>query len=138
MTTFAPAAHRALAIPRPIPEDAPVITSGTQSGAATEDADGAPGENTDIHSASGAVTFTDVDTADTHTATATPAAGGYLGTFVLDTSNIDTGNGGSVGWTFTVSDGALDFLSQGQTLTQTYTVEVDDNHDRVGLGQRLT
>src|SRR2546429_7076433 len=29
---------------------------------------------------------------------------GYLGTFALDSSSIDTGNGGTVGWSFQVSD----------------------------------
>ena len=36
--------------------------------------------------------------------------------------------GDSVGWDFTVSDAALEGLSAGQTLTQTYTVEIDDGN----------
>jgi len=38
------------------------------------------------------------------------------------------GSTGTVGWTFSVSDNAVDFLAAGQTLTQTYTVTVDDHH----------
>src|SRR5438876_41004 len=53
-------------------------------------------------------------------------AAGNIGAFALDTSNHDTGNGGSIGWTFIVSDGALDFLAAGQTLTQKYDVTVND------------
>src|SRR5262249_61974021 len=51
--------------------EAPVITSGVQSGLVTEIADGAPGENTAPHSLSGAVTFTDVDLSDIETSSIT-------------------------------------------------------------------
>src|SRR5205823_2757729 len=97
--------------------DAPLITSGTQSGAVTED-----GTTT----ASGAATYSDVDTADTHTASYAPQAGAYLGTFALNSSAIDTGNGGSVGWSFSVDNAALQYLAAGQTLTQKYDVTVND------------
>src|SRR4029077_3995080 len=46
----------------------------------------------------------------------------------LDTSNIDTGNGGTVGWSFKVADDATDYLAAGQTLTQHYDVTVSDGH----------
>src|SRR6185437_13460840 len=105
----------------------PVITSTAQSGAVKEDAavDGSGNLN-----ASGAVTFTDVDTADTHTASVLQQAGDLtnVGTFTLDSTNIDTGNGGSIGWSFAVSDDAVDSLSEGQVLTQHYDVTVHDNH----------
>ena len=66
--------------------DVPVITSGTQSGAVTEIVDHAAGENATMHTQSGAIVFTDVDTLDIHTATFSPAAGNTttLGTFTLD------------------------------------------------------
>src|SRR5262249_23694920 len=38
------------------------------------------------------------------------------------------GSTGTVGWTFSVSDNAVDFLAAGQTLTRTYTVQVADNN----------
>src|SRR5262249_14106056 len=38
------------------------------------------------------------------------------------------GSTGIVGWTFSVSDKAVEFLAAGQTLTQTYTVQVADNN----------
>src|SRR5262249_34339581 len=73
-------------------------------------------------------TFTDVDTIDAHSASYTPQGTGYLGTFKLDSSQIDTGNGGTVGWSFSVADDATDYLAAGQTLTQRYDVKVDDGH----------
>ena len=105
--------------------DAPTITSGAQSGSATEIADLAAGENVDSHLASGAVTFADVDLTDTHSASFAAQAGGYLGTFSLDPVNQA---GDSVGWDFSVADAALDSLAAGQVLTQYYDVTVDDGN----------
>jgi VCBS repeat-containing protein len=105
--------------------DGPTITSGAQTGGATEIADGAPGENATTHQDSGTVAFADVDLIDTHKASFAPQAGGYLGTFALGA--VDQG-GDTVGWTFKVDDSALDFLADGETRTQTYTVTVDDKN----------
>src|SRR6185369_15822679 len=65
--------------------DAPVITSGAQAGAVVEDADTTP-STTDSLSATGTISFSDVDLSDTHTASFTAAAGNTtsLGTFSLD------------------------------------------------------
>ena len=52
-------------------EDVPVITSGVQSGAVSEIADNAAGENTTVHHQSGTVTFTDVDLSDSETGSVT-------------------------------------------------------------------
>src|SRR5207237_1351488 len=106
----------------------PVIASHTD-GAVTEDVSLVAGNlNT-----SGSITFTDVDTADTHTAAFAPQAAGYLGSFTLDSTSIDTGNGGTVGWSFQVADGATDYLQAGQTLTQKYDVTVSDGHGGTAL-----
>ena len=102
-----------------------VITSGSQSGAAIEIADLAPGENTDSHSANGTVTFADVDLADTHTASFVPQDTGYRGSFVL--ASVDQ-NADAVGWAFDIDDADLDDLAAGQVLTQHYDVTVDDGH----------
>ncbi|MGE0117554.1 MAG: tandem-95 repeat protein, partial [Dongiaceae bacterium] len=99
--------------------DAPVITSGVQAGSATEIADKAPGENSTIHEAKGTITFTDVDPADVHTATAAPLT---LGTLILAVDQAAN----SVDWTFRVNDSQLDFLAAGETATQVYTVTVSD------------
>lgn len=105
--------------------DAPAITSPTQAAAVSEVADGAAGENATVHTRSGAVSFSDVDTIDTHTASVTEQGGGvgYLGSFSL--SGIDQ-TADSVPWTFSVADSALDSLQAGQTLTQRYDVTLAD------------
>jgi len=104
--------------------DAPTITSGAQTGAVTEDASATPG-------ASGAVAFTDVDLADTHTASFT--AGGSnpnLGTFTLDPSVTEAPNAanGSVGWSYVLDNSKAQYLAAGQTATESFVVTMDDGH----------
>ncbi len=107
--------------------DAPTIDSGgtDASGSVTELPDGDPNEGTAVHTDSGTVAFDDVDVSDTHSASFTPQGGGYYGTFTLDP--VDQ-MGDSVGWDFTVSDAALENLSENQSVTQVYTVQIDDGH----------
>ncbi|HVI87006.1 MAG TPA: VCBS domain-containing protein, partial [Dongiaceae bacterium] len=109
--------------------DAPVIT-GVKHGSVTEDAQG---HGSGSETANGCVTFTDVDSNDHHTASVTPQGAGYLGTFTLDPITHDSTGGvtGSVDWHFTVTDGVLDHLAEGQTLTQKYDVTVSDGHGGV-------
>src|SRR5204863_387066 len=99
-------------------KDKPVITSTAQSGAVTEIADNAVGGNLATLSQSGPITSTDAVSADT------PSAG-FLPLSLHDAlpiyqSAIDDifGGGGTIGWSFSVSDGALDYLQAGQVLTQ--------------------
>ena len=102
-------------------EDAPTITAAVATGDVTED--------TLPTSAAGTIDFADVDLTDTHTVSASPAAGGYLGTFTPTITDVSTGDGaGQVSWSFAVNNAALQFLAEGQTLTQTYTVTVSDNN----------
>ena len=68
-----------------------------------------------------------VETADTHTASFTPDNSGYVGTFSLDPVT-ESGGSGSVNWHFSVADADIQFLAQGQQLTQDYLVSVTDNH----------
>jgi VCBS repeat-containing protein len=75
----------------------------------------------------GSFSFADVETADTHTASFTPVDNNYVGTFSLDPVT-ESGGTGSVGWHFTVNNADIQFLAQGQTLTQDYLVSVTDNH----------
>ncbi|HEX8573833.1 MAG TPA: Ig-like domain-containing protein [Allosphingosinicella sp.] len=107
--------------------DAPTIDgAGTDSsGSVTELPDGAPGEGTTVHTDSGAVAFDDLDLSDTHTASFTPQGAFYLGTFSLDP--VDQ-VGDSVGWDFSVSDAALEGLSEGEIRIQTYEIEIDDGN----------
>ncbi|MBV8765718.1 MAG: VCBS domain-containing protein, partial [Hyphomicrobiales bacterium] len=122
--------------------DAPVISSGTQSAAITE-LTGTLGSNT-ADTASGAVTFTDADLSDTHAVSITgvttsgvtsglPAAATVLGWLSLGTlaDTTGTGTGGSDAWSFSAADKNFDYLAAGETVTLAYTVQVDDHHGGV-------
>ena len=84
-----------------------------------------------IETAHGTISFADADVTDAHVVSyTTPAGSSYYGTFTptLTHDTTGTGVGGSVDWTFTVNDSAIHFLAANQTLTQTYTVTIDDQH----------
>jgi VCBS repeat-containing protein len=102
------------------------------AGEATELADGAPGEGTAVHSASGSVDFIDIDTSDPdsdHSVSVTPADAGYLGTLTSTLTDVPAGDAtGQVSWTFKISDAAIDHLGAFDSLTQTYGVTIDDGH----------
>ncbi|NGM38084.1 tandem-95 repeat protein [Methylobacterium sp. DB0501] len=100
---------------------APVVTSGLQAGTVTEWADGSAAP----HVVSGAVTVADPDAGDILVARATPRGADYLGAFTLDDGALA---GGTIGWTFSVEDGAIDGLAAGQVLVQTYDIAIDDRH----------
>lgn len=76
---------------------------------------------------SGSISFADVETADTHTASFAPQGNNYVGAFSLDPVT-ETAGSGAVGWHFTVDNSAIQFLAQGQVLTQDYLVAVTDDH----------
>lgn len=79
--------------------------------------------------ASGLLAFTDVDTSDHHTVVATPADDGYFGTFSAEVTRDSTGNQtGEIAWTYSADNAALQYLRAGETLTQTYSIEIDDGH----------
>ena len=44
------------------------------------------------------------------------------------TDTTGSGTGGSDTWTFSAQDGNFDYLAAGETVTLTYTVQVDDGH----------
>ena len=101
-------------------------------------------------SASGTISFRDVDLIDTHSATfvlksstSSPHLPGYtdnvsqIGSFALTSGptgvseiTTDTDNTATVGWSFTLSDNdpVLQSLALGETLTQVYTVIITDNN----------
>ena len=121
--------------------DAPVIATGTTAtGAITERANLTGSTLADT--ASGTIKFTDVDLSDTHTAsitgvTATGITSGLgsvssatLQSFLsLGTLTNSAGaTAGSVGWSFSASDNAFDYLAAGEKLVLTYAVQVSDNH----------
>jgi VCBS repeat-containing protein len=102
--------------------DGPAVVSGGTLNGGVEEESG-------TYTASGSFGFTDVDSSDVHTVSATPGGSGYLGTLTPSVSNDSTGDGaGTVSWSFSVSNADLQFLGEGETRTQTYTVTVDDGH----------
>ena len=75
----------------------------------------------------GSISFSDVETSDTHAASFTPDGGGYVGTFSLDPVS-EAGGAGSFAWHYSVDNADIQFLAQGQTLLQSYTVSIVDSH----------
>jgi VCBS repeat-containing protein len=118
--------------------DAVDITSGEQVAAITEIA-GVHGSNV-ADTANGSIEFADVDLTDTHevTITGVTASGvtagldnnysqfGWLtlGNLIDSTDRVT----GSQAWSFSAPDHYFDYLAHGESVTLTYTVEVDDNH----------
>lgn len=109
--------------------DDPAIGAATGYRTVTELADGAVNENAADLTAQGTIAFADVDLADVHTVSVTPRGPDYLGTLSATMADDATGDGdGTIGWSFRVNDGAVDHLGAGETLVQTYDVEVADGH----------
>ena len=110
----------------------PVVTGAIATGTVTEVTDLAAGEGTATLTATGTVAFTDANSGDSHTVSVTPAEGGYRGTLTASVTDPATGDGaGTVTWSYSVADAALDDLAAGQTLTQNYVVSIDDGHGGV-------
>jgi VCBS repeat-containing protein len=112
-----------------------------------------PTGSTALHTAVGVISFSDVDLTDRPVASAAFTAFSYLNATSVDvTSQLtakqlaaiaavekpltvlqDPGNtnDGSASWSYSIADGAFDFLADGETLTLTYTATVDDGHGGV-------
>jgi VCBS repeat-containing protein len=105
-----------------------IVAAATQATGIVNELPGVTGSAL-VDTAIGKISFTDADLGDTHTASVVAVGTGYVGTLTTGTVVDSTGGvTGSVGWTFSVADGALDFLSLGQTKVQTYNVTIADNH----------
>ncbi len=94
--------------------DAPTITGGSNTASITED--------TTPHSATGNITFADVDLTDTHSVSVSNAPNAGDGTLT------PVVNGHSVDWNYTANPQTLQSLAAGQTRTETFTVQVNDGH----------
>ncbi|CCE05640.1 conserved hypothetical protein [Bradyrhizobium sp. STM 3843] len=124
-------------------DDAPVIADAAQNGELTEQHSTTGSSVAD--SASGTIHFTDIDLTDRPSASIAEqtvtwtAADGCDISASLTSGEIDAlkhalalaaepgnTNNGAVDWTYSIADGALDFLGAGQTLTVTSKVTVDD------------
>ena len=126
--------------------DVPIIDSAPQAGTVTETVDAAPGVDADPANATGTITFDDADLSDDPTATivsrnvtAATLANGYTLTTGQENDLLDSlslgpvsfssvDGSGSVDWTYSVTNGEIDFLGDGDSVTLTFTVEVDDQN----------
>jgi len=111
-----------------------------------------PTGSPDLHTASGTISFTDVDLTDRPVASAAFTTFTYLAHSVDVSSELtakqlaaiaavgqpltvvqdpDNTNDGSATWSYSAADGAFDFLADGEILTLTYTATVDDGHGGV-------
>jgi VCBS repeat-containing protein len=112
-----------------------------------------PTGSTALDTASGTISFTDVDLTDRPVASAAFTAFTYLNAYDVDVTSQLTAtqlaaiaavdepltvvqapgntNNGSASWSYSVADGAFDFLADGEILTLTYTATVDDGHGGV-------
>ncbi|KQS80555.1 hypothetical protein ASG25_02940 [Rhizobium sp. Leaf384] len=79
-----------------------------------------------LDSASGTMLFVDKDSSDIHAVTVAAQGKNYVGKFVATLSETDATATGAVNWTYAVADKALDYLAQGEELTQTYRISVSD------------
>ncbi|MES3003128.1 MAG: VCBS domain-containing protein, partial [Pseudomonadota bacterium] len=104
--------------------DGPTVSVADDSGAVTEDA------ATPNLSDTGAITFDDVDLIDTHTTSVSTDAGNKLGgNLTAGVTDAATGAGdGTVTWNYSVANSATQYLAQGETTKENFTVKVSDNH----------
>ncbi|MEP9390257.1 FG-GAP-like repeat-containing protein [Mesorhizobium sp. KR9-304] len=108
---------------------------GEPAAGVSEIVDLAPSENATLLVETGAFSFGDVDLTDVHTVeielvSATDSVNGDVperGLMTAAVATDSTGTGiGQVSWSFEVQDAAIDDLAEGQTITQVYSVSVDD------------
>ena len=78
----------------------------------------------------GTTRFSDVDLSDGHTVNfvAAPGDPASLGTFALGAVSESANRPGTVGWTYPVANSATQYLAAGQTVTENFTVTINDGH----------
>ncbi|MET3440641.1 VCBS repeat-containing protein [Variovorax paradoxus] len=113
--------------------DAPTIGAADAAAAVTEDA------ATPTLSDSGTITFDDVDLSDAHSVSVAVGPGNTLGgVLTAGVSDAATGAGdGTVTWNYSVANAATQYLAQGQTATETFTVSINDGHGGT-VNQQIT
>ena len=113
--------------------DAPTVSAATDvTGAVTELADLDANEGTGSLTDSGSFAIADVDLTDVQTVSVTASsstASSVLGTLTPTVDNNTTSDGaGVIGWSYSVDDSAVDYLADGQQVTETFTVTVNDQN----------
>jgi VCBS repeat-containing protein len=93
-----------------------------------------PADPFTVFSTIGTLSFSDADNKDTHTASASfdPLSSSYptaLGSFQAEVVSDTSGKQktGMLVWTYVANANALEFLGEGQTITQTYTIRLTDD-----------
>jgi VCBS repeat-containing protein len=115
--------------PTSVLNDAPLVQVVDFTASLHELADNSAGENTSELSATGVFTFTDVDLTDTHTVSVEAGGADYVGSASAEVTTAATGGEtGEVTSVFTVNNADIDYLHDGETLTQTYTAHLLDNN----------
>jgi Ca2+-binding RTX toxin-like protein len=126
--------------------DAPIITSSTASGQISERA--ATLGATAPDQTGGTLSWSDPDADDRATTSITPMAAAYsdgsghlLNLSSGQLATLEAGftvanapgntNNGSVNWNYSIADGALDFLGQGETVVLSANVAVNDGHGAI-------
>ena len=79
---------------------------------------------------SGTIAFTDVDLTDMHSIDPTiTASAGALGTLTASVSTDTAGGlGGVIGWNYSVTASAVEYLAKDQTKVESFTITLDDGH----------
>jgi VCBS repeat-containing protein len=123
--------------------DAPVIVPTLTRSTGTIDELAVPAPDSTLDQVSGNITFTDANLDDTHSASVTgvtasgdtsalPSTSTLLSLLALGSLSEEQGSRpGTVSWSFGVENGAFNYLSQGETLTLNYTVQIADNNGGV-------
>lgn len=117
--------------------NAPGAPGDDLAGAVSELAANDLGAGIDTLSDSGSFAFFDLDINDVHTVAVTASvvsgssfgyAGSVLGSLSVAVGDAATGDGsGTIDWEFDVADSAIDFLREGETITQVFTVTITDD-----------
>jgi choice-of-anchor C domain-containing protein len=102
----------------------PHVVTGTL---AFTDGDASHTPTASIDTAHQTVVFTDANGEDLTSTLTAPEVTTFENAFSLPPVSGNTNNG-SVDWNYSISDSALDFLTQGQTVTVTTPVLIDDAH----------
>ncbi|MBS0289854.1 MAG: VCBS domain-containing protein [Proteobacteria bacterium] len=108
--------------------DAPIVASTDVMGSVTEQPSSYLGNLTD----NGTIGFTDVDLTDTHTISSITSSAGALGVLTASVSTDSTGGGnGVITWNYTVANSAIQYLTQGQTKVESFTIQLNDGNGGV-------
>ncbi|AOO64823.1 beta strand repeat-containing protein [Sulfurospirillum halorespirans] len=129
-----------------VTQDVTITITGTNDNViiATADTVGSVTEDAAVTTATGSVAFTDVDLTDEHSVTSTlkstDNSSTIFGTFtvVATADTTGSGTGGSVSWTYTIDNTAAQQLAANETVTEVYTITINDGNSTVTQDVTIT